>query len=1613
MSGIPRATNLGLVFTLILASLCAFLPPVPALADSVAGVALTSATIPVNSTGTTDVIVNGVSGPDGLGAYDVNIRFDNTKLAVVRVDGGAVPFNSTPVNNAEFPFGATSANGLGKLNLNSFQAQIPGPTGNVKVATVTWKALAGGVHDLSLAVTILADIHGIPISPSSVLGGKVYAIAPTPGPDAPPTPTPASVSTPTPAPTATPSPAPLITFSPTPTPLATPVPNTPASVSMTSAVIPLGGTGTTDVFVNGVSGPPGLGAYDMAINFDVTKVNVVQVSGGAAPFDAIPVNNANTPVLYASANATGELHFNAFHTRYFGPTGNIKVATITWIRLGGGIQELRLAVVTLAEVDGDSMPFSSVTGGRILPSIVVASLLEVNAGGAGVVAISIAANSPSPLKSYALTVSFDPATIAVDSVGDGDAPFGPPAVKTIDPAAGTVVLEDSIAGGFPGVEAVVARLMVRGISPGPANLAVTVRQLKDAGGGDIPISVDSGPINVTLPVVKAGSATFSLSRTIAIPVSVQGLAGQSLRAYDLEIAFDKTRIKVNGIGNGDPPFGGPATKTVDNNAGKVRLAGAMTAGFPTGDVTLAYLEVEPLSLGTSTLTLTVRSLVSATGEAIAFQTNAGAVTVVNTSVEIGQALTVKGATVEAPLTVKQAPGLVGGKGGLTSYNLGIDFDPGKLQYNGISPPDASPQFPPPRIDVRYDPSGGHIFLSQALTTSAGPAGDVLLAKLRFAPLVDGRIPLTLAETPSLTDGAGNVIIPGSVHGLITSVAVEGGSASARLQGSATVPITVKFPAGATGLAAYQLTVRFDNKMLRVDRVDGGAAPFGTQAVKSIDNAAGTVTLAGGQSVSAPSGSIVVATLGVTGLAPTGYYNPGSGASTSVYITVTGLSDTAGAEAQGLPAQGTPGSVVVHGAVVTMGSAGNYAGEKVIVSLYVSMDTEAAPQGLQAYQIRIDFNNSQIRFEDAGGGLSPFNQPPTLSPSPVVNSVTLTGSHSQSPAPLVQFTVANLTFTILSTAYWVNAPLTVTINSLTDGSGVALPAIARNGYVQLMGIRPTPSPGGGGGGAPGVPPTPPPPPPGGGGGGAPGPPGQSGPPTRAPTATPTPSPSPAPTITRSPTPVLDSSFRPAPTPAATPAPTATPPLNAGMAPGTGGGSGAGGGGGSAPPVTSAPAPGTASPSKGNAGGQPPAKSVSGQISGPVVNSKSEARDASGALVRPATGQKIALAQIDGALTLVMPVSLPRDAVLKTFNDPDTGVSFDNNTLTIPIKNDQGSTQMTITATTGRPMGTGSSATATVEKLELRSAPAGADFSGEDPKVGVASASVNVELKSLPEGAGFSFAVSKNPDPTVQQSLSSTLPGNGRRLADSALTLSGTRTGLSAGDTGAATVTMSAGKPWVQSFGAANIAIARTADNGISELLDTRVAAETEGSVTFEAASPSLSTFTLLALQGPAPAAGTPPNTPAGPAISPSAPTAVPQSPAAPASSPGAPVPFQAGPVGPAPSPAPTTPVVPASAPDAAITMAPTARPASPSPQSTPRSAPPLAPGPEAGAAATAAPGTGLEASRASDFFERRIEAPAVPEEQGKSIDLFFVLIFLVPGVIGVSIYLLLFTRNRLR
>ncbi|MBI4332934.1 MAG: hypothetical protein HY673_16830 [Chloroflexi bacterium] len=136
--------------------------------------------------------------------------------------------------------------------------------------------------------------------------------------------------------------------------------------------------------------------------------------------------------------------------------------------------------------------------------------------------------------------------------------------------------------------------------------------------------------------------------------------------------------------------------------------------------------------------------------------------------------------------------------------------------------------------------------------------------------------------------------------------------------------------------------------------------------------------------------------------------------------------------------------VPRGTAVVVGSAHLALGKSVRIPVTVKNIT--APGGLAVYDFTVRYNPAVIRVDDVVGGMPPFDTP--AAKNIVDGRVFFNGLQTGVPGPKGDIIVAYLVVTAVATTLS-TTPLDITINTLADPNGVAIPAAAVRGWVSVL------------------------------------------------------------------------------------------------------------------------------------------------------------------------------------------------------------------------------------------------------------------------------------------------------------------------------------------------------------------------------------------------------------------------------------------------------------------------------------------------------------------------------------------------------------------------------------
>lgn len=245
----------------------------------------------------------------------------------------------------------------------------------------------------------------------------------------------------------------------------------------------------------------------------------------------------------------------------------------------------------------------------------------------------------------------------------------------------------------------------------------------------------------------------------------------------------------------------------------------------------------------------------------------------------------------------------------------------------------------------------------------------------------------------------------------------------------------------------------------------------------------------------------------------------------------------------------------------------------------------------------------------------------------------------------------------------------------------------------------------------------------------------------------------------------------------------------------------------------------------------------------VSSEAEATDTLGAPV-VMTQSRLIVEVVGEEAFLDLPVALTVAQALNTFHDPDSGVWVSEQKIVIPVKDDKGVEVMAVHADVKVITSVDDSARVVGTNVVLKSKELSVDL-GDGEKV---SASFEVQLKELPQGASARVSVSQQPTKDVRNSFDAAVALRREVVASVAVVLDVKKTMLANVDQlGEAVVTMIAAADWAERYGLNRVKIMRYGDDGSSQVLETRFLMMRDGEAIFEADSPDgLSTFALTAI-----------------------------------------------------------------------------------------------------------------------------------------------------------------------
>ncbi len=298
--------------------------------------------------------------------------------------------------------------------------------------------------------------------------------------------------------------------------------------------------------------------------------------------------------------------------------------------------------------------------------------LQVSAGASELIPITVGDLSGSEVKSFELSISYDPTIVEITGVSNAGTLTSSvaPIVNTTTSGKVTIAWADAFALQGSGT---LVYLEASFLQEGTSTLAFDTFRFNEGApaaattNGVVTVGTGStGSVNVSLPGSSSGTVGGS---QLTIPLSVNDVTGKNVTSYSFTLVYDAAIIEIADYTVGGTLSSGSIPSVNKNTPGQITVT--WTSGTPlTGAGALGNLRVNPVAGGISTLTISTIQFNS--GDPAATVTN-GSVTInaVNDPVSVslpelngqsGQSLTI-------PVTV----GSLTGKS-ISSFTATIDYD---------------------------------------------------------------------------------------------------------------------------------------------------------------------------------------------------------------------------------------------------------------------------------------------------------------------------------------------------------------------------------------------------------------------------------------------------------------------------------------------------------------------------------------------------------------------------------------------------------------------------------------------------------------------------------------------------------------------------------------------------------------------------------------------------------------------------------------------------------------------------------------------------------------------------------------------------------------------------
>lgn len=520
------------------------------------------------------------------------------------------------------------------------------------------------------------------------------------------------------------------------------------AVEIGSASTVTGGNVRVPITFRNVTGPTGMGAYDIRIKYDPAGLRINGITPGTNPYFASGTHNIN--------NVEGIVYLNAFHGAIPGPTGDIGVAFVEVLALAGGTWVLEPVIVTLSDTRGKNIT-ASTSGGSISvapkPAVELESVfMTANKSSSLAVVLKEVPQGEMPA-SYSIKVAFSPPMLKIAGVKGGDFPYDRTPAFAVDAGQAAVTITASRVQ-RSSIQGKVILAYIDILVPAEAgevalayNLAgpiygrkftagVSILSLKGQTGSDISANAIPG-ILWALPqsTIEVASTRLTLGEPAAIAVQLKNIGSiRGLGSYEVEVTYNPSAISLNEVV--DWPMHDrsyvEATHTISN--GTIVATGAISRKpGPLGDVSLLNLKIHGTQPGQHQIGIKINILKDTAGQPFEAVARPGLVTIVGyTKLEISSASATVGTPVKLAVRLKDYHD----PGGLGSSSLVITYPGRAIEVIAVEPGDV-PFEKPPEQQIGGTEQVGTVGIAIATTDTPKPPADIVLAYLTVTPLAEG------------------------------------------------------------------------------------------------------------------------------------------------------------------------------------------------------------------------------------------------------------------------------------------------------------------------------------------------------------------------------------------------------------------------------------------------------------------------------------------------------------------------------------------------------------------------------------------------------------------------------------------------------------------------------------------------------------------------------------------------------------------------------------------------------------------------------------------------------------------------------------------------------------